>query len=192
MIVSEKLIAQLETQKIFDSYLSEYTQELNYSIVVSHFGDFSQDLIHSLAAGVENAMISFGDQIHINKRMFSILIEGMQNARIHGGEDENGEKTACLIVAKSEKNYKILLGNIVDKEDRSALKMYLGNINNHDANELKALYLKVLKEGYFLKKGSSGLGVISMRLKSSNDLKYRLYNLTTGKTFFVVEVELDR
>jgi len=192
MIVSNTHISQVETKKIFDSYKTEYTNELNYSIVVNHFGDFSQDLIHSLAAGVETAMISHGDQTHIIKRMFSILIEGLQNARIHGGRDNNGDKTACLIVCKSDKNYKILLGNIVDKEDRSALKMYLGNINNHDENELKSLYLKVLKEGYFLKKGSSGLGVISMRLKSSNDLKYRLYNLTSGKTFFIVEVQLDR
>jgi len=184
------IITEIET--IFKSYSEEYAQVLDYNIVVSHIGEFSQDLIHSLSIGVEDQMTNYGDKRHIIKRMFSILIEGLQNIRIHGGTDDDNNQIAFLLIARNRQNYKILLGNIVEKEDRSGLKMYLGNINNHDEKELKTLYIKVLTNGYLSKKGGAGLGVITMRLKSSSDLNYRLYNLSNGKTFFAVEVELER
>lgn len=192
MIESAKHTIVSEVKTIFDSYFDVYTNDMDYSVVVSHLGVFSQDLIHSLSVGVEELMGSFGDKKHIIKRMFSILIEGLQNIRIHGGLDEAGEQIAFLIIAKSNENYKILLGNIVESEDRSTLKSYLGNINSHDERELKNLYLKVLKDGYLSKKGGAGLGVITMRMKAANELHYRLYDLSDGKTFFAVEVELSR
>lgn len=181
-----------EIRSIFDSYSNEYSSEQGYSIVVNHLGVFSQDLIHGLSMKVEDMMSNFGDKKYIIKRMFSILIEGLQNIRIHGGKDENNQQLAFILLGKSKTSYKILLGNIVEKEDRSALKMYLGNINNHDEQELKNLYRKVLSEGYISKKGGAGLGVITMRLKSANNLKYNLYDLSNGKSFFTVEVELNR
>ena len=192
MVESENNTIVTEINTIFNSYSKEYTDELGYSIVVNHLGVFTHDLINSLSVGMEESMATFGDKKHIIKRMFSILIEGLQNIRIHGGRDENGDQMAFLLVAKNNERYKILLGNIAEKEDRSTLKAYLGNINNHDEKELKALYLKVLAEGYLSKKGGAGLGVITMRIKSSKTLNYRLYNLPSGKTFFAVEVELDR
>lgn len=192
MVESENNTIVTEINTIFNSYSEEYSKELGYSIVVSYLGAFTHDLINSLSMGMEETMATFGDKKHIIKRMFSILIEGLQNIRIHGGKDENGDQLAFLLIAKNKERYKILLGNIADQEDRATLKAYLGNINNHDEKELKALYLKVLADGYLSKKGGAGLGVITMRIKSSKTLNYRLYDLPNGKSFFAVEVELDR
>ncbi len=192
MIETKKNTIVAEVNTIFNSYSKEYIKELGYSIVLSHLGVFSHDLINSLSVGVEDTMANFGDKKHIIKRMFSILIEGLQNIRIHGAKDENDDQLAFVLVAKSTDKYKILFGNITEKEDRATLKSYLGNINNHDEKELKALYLNVLADGYLSKKGGAGLGVITMRIKSSKVLNYRLYDLPSGKTFFAVEVELDR
>lgn len=192
MVESESNTIVTEINTIFNSYSKEYTEEMGYSTVINYLGVFTHDLINSLSVGMEETMATYGDKKHIIKRMFSILIEGLQNIRIHGGTDENGEQLAFLLVAKNSERYKILLGNIAEKEDRATLRAYLGNINNHDEKELKNLYLKVLAEGYLSKKGGAGLGVITMRIKSSKTLNYRLYNLPSGKTFFAVEVELDR
>lgn len=192
MVESEKSAIVTEVNTIFNSYSQEYTKELGYTIVVNHVGVFTHDLIHSLSEGLEGIMASFGDKKHTIKRMFSILIEGLQNIRIHGGKDEHGEQLAFLIVAKNKEKYKILLGNITEQDDRSTLKSYLGNINNHDEKELKSLYLNVLSDGYLSSKGGAGLGVITMRIKSSNTINYRMYDLPSGKTFFAVEVELER
>lgn len=192
MTESTKYTTLSEVETIFDSYTDIYREIPNSSVIVSHFGVLTQDLINSLSVGVEDMMASLGDKKHIIKRMFSILIEGLQNIRIHGGTNEVGEQIAFLLISKTSEAYRILLGNIVEEEDRASIKSYLGNINSHDERELKSLFLRVLKDGYLSKKGGAGLGIITMRMKSSNELAYRLYDLSNGKSFLAVQVELNR
>ena len=124
--------------------------------------------------------------------MFSILIEGLQNIYSHGGKDELGCQPVFLLVAHNKFQYKVLMGNILNAEDRELVKAYLGNINNHSEEELKQLYLSILKNGYMSDKGGAGLGVVTMRLKSSNDLNYQIYDFHEEKSFLVVEVCLDK
>ena len=63
----------------FREYLTSYKTEKNRSIVISHCGTFSQDLINSLVVRNEELMKCSGDKKAIVKRAFSILIEGLQN-----------------------------------------------------------------------------------------------------------------
>lgn len=178
--------------KIYQSYLSIYEEDLGYEVLLKYYGEFSVNLIRSFADGVEEMMTKLGEKRHVIKRMFSILIEGLQNVYIHGGTEENGAQMAFLIITKNESTYKILLGNIVEPEDRSPVKTYLGNINNHSEEELKQLYLNILKNGYLSKKGGAGLGIVTMRIKSAKNLHYQIYDLPSQKAFLVMEVELNR
>lgn len=182
----------ISVDTIYRSYISMYEKELGYEVILKHSGHFSSSLIRSFADGVEDMMTKSGDKRYVIKRMFSILIEGLQNIYIHGGTEENGLQTAFLVIVKNELCYKILFGNIVEEEDRSSLKTYLGNINNHSEEELKQLYLDILKNGYLSKKGGAGLGIVTMRIKSSGDLRYRIYDLPSDKSFLVMEIELER
>jgi len=72
-------------------------------ILVSHYGTFSQDLVGSLSNSVEELLISIGDKKMVIKRMFSILLEGLQNIRIHGGQDNYGNQLGFLIMAALKK-----------------------------------------------------------------------------------------
>ncbi|MBC9811255.1 hypothetical protein H9Y05_02090 [Crocinitomicaceae bacterium CZZ-1] len=177
---------------IYQSYLSLYEKDLGFHVLLKYYGEFSVNLIRSFADGVEEIMIKLGDKRHVIKRMFSILVEGLQNIHLHGGLDDNGQQTAFLIVTHNNLGYKVLFGNIVEPEDRSSVKTYLGNINNHSDEELKQLYLSILKDGYLSQKGGAGLGIVTMRIKSSEDLQYRIYDLPSNKAFLVMEVELNK
>lgn len=177
---------------IYQSYLSLYEKDLGFNVLLKYYGEFSVNLIRSFADGVEEIMIKLGDKRHVIKRMFSILVEGLQNIHLHGGLDDSGQQTAFLIVTHNNQGYKVLFGNIVEPEDRSPVKTYLGNINNHSDEELKQLYLSILKDGYLSQKGGAGLGIVTMRIKSSEDLQYRIYDLPSNKAFLVMEVELSK
>lgn len=162
------------------------------NVVVNHFGIFSQDLINSIADGVEELMVSFGDQKKLIKRVFSILIEGLQNIRLHGEKDELNRQLAYLFFAKNNTNYKIIFGNIIQNEDREILVNYLDRINGMNELELKELYVDILSNGYLSKKGGAGLGFLTMRIKSENPLTYSIENLDAEKSLFTVEVVLNR
>ena len=73
-------------QEIYGNYNSKSSKK----ILVSHFGEFTQDLVNSISNGIEEQMLEFGDKKGTVKRMFSILVEGLQNVRLHGEKDEDG------------------------------------------------------------------------------------------------------
>lgn len=180
---------------IRNSYL-KYLEKLSVleqrSVAVNHFGVFSQDLINSIADSVEEQMVSFGDQKKVIKRVFSILIEGLQNIRLHGEKDDLGRALAFLFLAKNTSNYKIVFGNIIQNDDREIITNYLDKINKMNEVELKELYLNILTQGYLSKKGGAGLGFLTMRIKSGNALEYSIENLDEHKSLFRVEAVLNR
>ena len=173
-------------------YLEKFSTEEQRSIAVNHFGVFSQDLINSVANGVEEIMVSSGDQKKLIKRVFSILIEGLQNIRSHGEKDELNRQLAFLFLCKNTVSYKIVFGNIIQNEDRDIIVEYLDKINRLENQELKDLYMNVLTNGFLSEKGGAGLGFLTMRIKSETVLKYSIENLDNNKSLFIVEVVLNR
>lgn len=191
MIESLHSAIATDAKAIFKSRKEQLSKE-GFSVAVSHFGVFSQDLINSLSSGVEDLLISSGDKKHIVKRMFSILIEGLQNVRIHGEKDQYDKQIGFLQIAKCDQFYKVIFGNILSANDKEALTHYLNNINEMSEAELKEMYLDVLSMGYLSQKGGAGLGFITMKLKSANKMKFDIESISDNKFFFCIEVKLER
>ena len=181
-----------QIKQFFNECIKRYTSVENRIVLVSHYGEFSQDLINSIANGVEEIMVSSGDQKKLIKRVFSILIEGLQNIRSHGEKDELNRKLAFLFLCKNTASYKIVFGNIIQNEDRDIIVEYLDKINRLENQELKDLYMNVLTNGFLSEKGGAGLGFLTMRIKSETVLKYSIENLDNNKSLFIVEVVLKR
>lgn len=191
MIESLHSAIATDAKAIFKSRKEQLSEE-GYGIAVSHFGVFSQDLINSLSMGVEDLLVSSGDKKHIVKRMFSILIEGLQNIRIHGEKDEYDKQIGFLQIAKCDDFYKVVFGNILNVDDREAITHYLDKINEMTETELKEMYLDVLSMGYMSQKGGAGLGFITMKLKSANKMRFDIEPISDEKLFFCVEVKIER
>lgn len=176
----------------FNRYVDLFANEDPRSIVVSHVGAFSQDLVNRLAASVEELMITSGDGKIAIKRVFGILIEGLQNIRLHGAKDEHGRQMAYLLLARNQEDYKIIFGNLVANEDVSNLTEYLDAINAMNGLELKEKYIDILSNGYLSKRSGTGVGFLTMRMKSGNTLYYTVDPISEETHFLTVEVTLAR
>lgn len=181
-----------EIRTSYLKYLEKLHVKEQLTISVNHFGVFSQDLINSIALTVEELMVSFGDEKKTIKRIFSILIEGLQNIRLHAERDEHDRPLAFLFLCKNQEIYKIVFGNIIQNADRELVESYLDNINGLDKESLKELYFGILSKGYLSKKGGAGLGFITMRMKSENPLAYSIEELDSERSLFTVEVAMKR
>ena len=106
------------------------------NIIVSHYGGFSLDLIGNLSDSVQQLLVSKGDNLAVRKRMFSILIEGMQNVRRHGARDPKGVQVGYVVIAEKEASYKIIIANLVDKENKELVEAYLKKINEYSIDDL--------------------------------------------------------
>lgn len=181
-----------EVRNYFLTLLEKFSSDKKKSIMVNHFGEFSQDLINSIATSVEEQLIHAGDQKKVVKRVFSILIEGLQNVRLHGEGDGTGNRLAFLFLVKNPTEYKIAMGNIILQEDIEVIERYLKKINSMNHEQLKELYTSILTNGFISKKGGAGLGFLTMRLKSEHELNYSFLRMSNNKAFFSVEMKINR
>lgn len=162
------------------------------SLLAHHFGDFSTDFINGLTESVEEMMTSNGDSKKVIKRVFSILIEGLQNVKLHGERDEQGNQYSFLFIVKGKSSYKIIMGNLINHEDKVIAERYLDKINKMNAEELKSYYLEILDNSFFSRKGGAGLGFLTMRMKSEQKLNFSFDSLNEKLCFFKVEITLLR
>ena len=172
---------------IYDAYT-----EAGASILISHFGEFSQDTVDELSGRAEETMLENGDKKGTVKKVFSILIEALQNIRLHGEKDEEGQQTAFLILAQQEKTHSIAVGNLVRNSDLDTIQENLERINGLGRDELKDLYMEVLTNGMISSRGGAGLGFITIAMKSRSHLHYQVDVAGDHLSCFTVQTEVKR
>lgn len=176
----------------FQEIFGNYNINADGKVIVSHFGEFSQDLVNSLSTSIEDMMIESGDKKGTVKRMFSILVEGLQNIRIHGGRDEDGNQVSFLIIMQTDNAYKVTLANLVISGNISNIIKRITELNHLELPAIKELYMEVLSNGIMSNKGGAGLGFITMALKSKNKLVYNAEEVSDTLNFLSLEISIDR
>ena len=175
-------------QKICDEYRDSDTDK----IINSHFGEFSQELVNTISNDVEMFMLDSGDKKGTVKRMFSILVEGLQNIRLHGERAKDGHQTSFFAIDQGQDFYKIALGNLVFSKSNKNIESRITDINKMTREEVKALYMEVLTNGIISNKGGAGLGFITMAMKSGNELGYFFDKINDDLSCFTLIITLER
>ncbi len=190
MLQGNTLVDKCNAQ--FQKIFGEFNIQADGKIIVSHFGEFSQDLVNSLTTSIEEMMLDSGDKKGAVKRMFSILVEGLQNIRIHGERDSDGNQVSFLIVLQNEENYKVTFGNLVKIDVESKLSQRIDELNDMDRDGVKGLYMETLSNGIMSSKGGAGLGFITMSLKSNNRIGHEKIQVSDDLVFFTQNVLINR
>ncbi len=176
----------------FQEVFTTFGKAADGKITVSHFGEFSQDLVNSLTISIENAMYDSGDKKGIVKRMFSVLIEGLQNIRIHGERDEYGTQVSFLVIHQNIETYKITFGNLVKNDKIEKIEEILHFLNSEDQVVVKQKYMEVLSNGNISSKGGAGLGFITMALKTKQPITFHALPVSDELSCLSIELTLPR
>jgi len=190
MLQSNTLVEKCNAQ--FQKIFGDFNLREEGKIIVSHFGEFSQDLVNSLTTSIEEMMLDSGDKKGVVKRMFSVLVEGLQNIRIHGERDSDGNQVSFLIVVQNELDYRVTFGNLVTLKVVDKLMARIDELNSMDRADVKALYMDTLSNGIMSSKGGAGLGFITISLKSQNEIGYINEQVSDDLAFFTQRIKLDR
>lgn len=147
-------------------------------ILVSHNGHLNAEDVDNIAFDIEAIMRNDGVKKKYTKAFFSIIVEALQNIRIHGNsETENAVKPCYAIVGKRENTYFLTTCNYIKPAERAKLSQRINYVNNLSPEHLKEYYFKTLSEGSMSKKGGAGLGIITLATKSNNKLEYSITDL---------------
>jgi len=177
----------------FEEFNNIYSQNNSHSsIFVSYFGELSQEMVNDLSVKAEDNMIENGDKKGVIKRLFNILVEGLQNIRLHGARDEDGNQTSFLNIAKEDDHYKILMGNLILNKNVNEIAEKINTINSSSFDDVKKMYVTTLTNGIISRKGGAGLGFITMAMKSKNKLEFQFNNINDNISCFSVVITLNR
>lgn len=181
----------LGTDNLNTNFQQLKTELLKESKIIFSFeGDFNQDLINTILDQIEQLLISKGESKLLKKKMFSILLEGLQNIRNHAFRFDYRNDHAYMIIAETETYYTLSFANLMLIS--SSLESTLVNINKLSEEELMKTYLKELEDNIYSKKGGAGLGFMIMKLKSANNLSYSFDNFDNDLKVFQLTIKLSK
>ncbi len=191
MIIQEDITIN-RLSSVYNELTLGYSHRKDEVVVFSHYGVFSKDLVNSIAYSIEELMNHSGERKTVVKRMFSILIEGLQNIRLHSLSDANQLALGFVIVSKSNDFYKVSFGNIIKKINKAKIIRNIDGINHLDNQSLKMHYRQVLSNGMFSDKGGAGLGLITMKMKSDTKIIHDFIDIGNSLLCFTFSLKLKR
>ena len=157
------------------------------TILVSHFGELSQNVISNLEGNVEEKITSLEISKGPIKKIFFISVETLQNMLIHGQKTNEGEQHNFFILAKNTVNIQIISANLVSNTSIASLEKQVNVINSfEDEKSLKAYYLEHLENNTLSEKGGAGLGFITIAMKSGNKLSVDFQKINEQFSLFTL------
>ena len=179
-----------EVNNCFENLYHNLSQGKESNIILAHFGEFSQELVNTISEGVEAKLFDIDIKKSVIKKMFSILIEGLQNLRIHGEKYNDESQHGHVIIADSTGKFTISFGNYVKNKNIPSLTEKLNKLNEMSDAEVKAHYMAVLGNGIISEKGGAGLGFITIAMKSKSKLDFDFKRVNDTLSYFFVNVDL--
>ncbi len=149
-------------------------------------GFFDDDIADSILYLTETSLETEEHSSKIKKRVYAIMVEGLQNITRHQelSSEERPEHISIFVIQKIKDKYYITTGNIVENTNIEKIEKLITKINSLDKKELKQYYKDVLEEGTLSEKGGAGLGLIDMARKSGNKLSYYFKEIENGLSYF--------
>lgn len=181
---------KIAAKELFESLLNTYQNDKELKFLVSYFGEFSQDLVNSLSEGIEENMLTNGAKKNLTKRMFSVLMEGLQNLRIHGEKDVSKKQIGHLIITEKNSRYNVSIGNLCFSNNVLSLTSRLEKLNQMSADKIRAYYNEILSNSIMSDRGGAGLGFITIRFKSKSQLNYTFEELNSELSYFTINISL--
>ncbi len=170
---------------VFDLFEDMLRNNLNYI----YRGLFTQSITDNILLLTEACMSNVGEDSKIKKRIFTILVEGLQNVTRH--QEIDGQEAATdpnqagiFIIQNHNGKYYITTGNPILKVNIPALIKQLEKINSLDSESLKLFYKEVLNNDKISNKGGAGLGLIEMARKSGNKLDFDFSDINDNYSYF--------
>ena len=170
---------------VFDLFEDMQRNNLNYI----YRGLFTQSITDNILLLTETCMNNVDEDSKIKKRIFTIMVEGLQNVTRHQEIDGNESATdpnqaGIFIIQNNNGKYYITTGNPILKVNIPTLIKQLEKINSLDPESLKLFYKEVLNNDKISNKGGAGLGLIEMARKSGNKLDFDFSEINDNYSYF--------
>ncbi len=180
----------------------KYVYELHKTMIANNLilvyeGEFTQDITKSILAMAERNMDAIGELGGVKRKVFSVMVECLQNIVKHSEElnekDEDGLKNnAIFMLGKQINEYIVTSGNPIRNAAIPSVQAKIERVNSLDKDGLKDLYKEIIKNTEISDKGGAGLGFADMARKSGEKLGYSFEPINDEYSFFALKIIVPR
>ncbi|MBN2682436.1 MAG: SiaB family protein kinase [Bacteroidales bacterium] len=175
-----------------------FTTMQDNDINLIYEGEITHQITKAFLTLTEASLEKSDDSNTVQKRVFHVMVECLQNITKHGDKIDESEiidkkfSKGILLVGKCDDEYFVTTGNIIKNDKIDGLSVMLVHINSLNKEELRALYIKQLNEGKLSDKGGAGLGFIDIARKTGRKLDYEFHPINENYSFFVLKMKISR
>lgn len=192
MVETKDISAKGFLQFVYDFYSSMKAHEVK----LVYEGKVTHQITKAFIALAEAQMQEEGETARVQRTVFHVMVECLQNISRHADEYETGEDLyagkGIFLVSHTDEAWSITTGNAILNSRIPDLEHQLREINKMDNGELKDLYQKQMREGRLSEKGGAGLGFIDIRRKTGEQLDYHFLPLSEKGSFFLLTTIIPR
>lgn len=129
------------------------------------------------------------------KRLYSTLVESIDNIFKYAAPNSPGviieEGTPIICVEKLGDQFTVTSGNMVLNDEIGDLTFKLDRVNQLDNEALKSLYEDVINQEADADDKGAGLGLITMALRTEDEIKYSFSPLDEYRSFFKMQIIIN-
>jgi hypothetical protein len=176
-----KAVAQLER------LMSENNVHLIWS------GHFSQDVEKEVLSFTETKMTEEDVDSAVRRKVFSILVESLDNVAKYSPGSETEEKLGMPVamIRLNGRMYSITTGNLIPNDKVESLREKLDTINKCDKTSLKELFKETLIRQTLEEDSTGNLGLIEMARKSGNKLDYQFDKVNEQYSYYMLTLRVE-
>jgi hypothetical protein len=157
-------------------------------VLFEHFGPVDHAVVERLLALAEVRSLAQLDPLPLRKRLFNILVEGLENLHHHALEVHKATSWALVVRAAGE--YRLSFGNAMPQARATLLAHRVEILNEMSEEDLKAQYMQLLANDARTERGGAGLGLYTMARKSERPLVTHWLPLDQHTVHFVLELKV--
>jgi hypothetical protein len=161
----------------------------SHTLVFDHEGRVEGGEVQLLLGQAESHSLAIGDVVSVRKRLFSVLVEGLENMHRHA-HDQDGNAAAAL--ADDPEGYTIYMGNTVPVMLAAMMEHRIGLLNEMDDGSLKEHYLRLLSNEGRTERGGAGIGLFTMARKCSRPMRMHVMPLNEQLACMVLQIRVAR
>jgi anti-sigma regulatory factor (Ser/Thr protein kinase) len=180
----------MKVESLYDLFQNLHNDKLSFI----YQGSFNDEITDRIIDISETNILNQQDETKISNKVSFLLAECFQNIIRHGensaAKAKSTEAAGIFITRNIGKSYYISSANIVENKDVDGLKEKIEEINKLSQEELKRLYIDVLANREFSKKGGAGLGLIEMARKSGQKLEFEFEPVDDEFSYFYLQIKL--
>jgi hypothetical protein len=158
------------------------------SVVFAHRGTMDHEAKERLLAVAEQYSLAAKVGVSARKRLFNVLVEGLENVLHHTPKELTDTGFALLVF--EEDAYRLVVGNAAPQVIVAQLSQRVAILNDMDEVDLREHHLKLLANDGRTERGGAGLGLLTMARRSTRPIVAHAFPRDRETTFVALELIL--